>query len=249
MCIKICGITQPKQGRAIAQLGASALGFICVPQSPRYVTPIQIRLIVDALLPVSLEQLAGLEQPIERIGVFVDATLAEIQQIVRIGGLSGVQLHGSESIALCRQIRETLPDITVIKAFRVRNMATLEQALTYQTEVNALLLDAYHPHATHPGLYGGTGHTLDWNVLQQFRPACAWLLAGGLTPDNITQALDSVQPDGIDVSSGVEVTPGNKDLVKVTALLDQVRQHRPHFSSNAAFKLAQSAHSLYDSSL
>lgn len=255
MCIKICGITQPKQGRAIAQLGASALGFICVPQSPRYVTPIQIRLIVDALSPVRLEQPAGLEQsgvleqPIERIGVFVDATLAEIQQIVRIGGLSGVQLHGSESVASCRQIRETLPDITVIKAFRVRSTATLEQALTYQTEVNALLLDAYHPHATHPGLYGGTGHTLDWNALQQFRPACAWLLAGGLTPDNITQALDSVQPDGIDVSSGVEVTPGNKDLGKVTALLDQVRQHRPHFSSNAAFKLAQSAHSLCDSSL
>jgi phosphoribosylanthranilate isomerase len=220
MCTKICGITQLHQGQAIAQLGASALGFICVPQSPRYISPTQIRDIADGL--ASLE----LVQPVERIGVFVDAALEEIRQTVQLGNLSGVQLHGSESVEFCQQLRAALPRITLIKAFRVRNSTTLERALTYETEVDALLLDAYHPNATHPGLYGGTGQTLDWSALQQFRPACAWLLAGGLTPDNVMQALSVVQPDGIDISSGVEMAPGDKDLLKVTALLAQVRQHR-----------------------
>lgn len=220
MCIKICGITQPSQGQAIAQLGASALGFICVPQSPRYVLPTQIRAIVDGLSRLELPQ------PIERIGVFVDAAFEEIWQTVQLGNLSGVQLHGSESVEFCQQVRAALPHITLIKAFRVRNPATLEQALTYQTAVHALLLDAYHSNATHPGLYGGTGQTLDWNALQQFRPDCAWLLAGGLTPDNVMRALSLVQPDGIDVSSGVESAPGHKDLLKVTDLLAQVHQHR-----------------------
>ena len=180
MCIKICGITQPIQGQAIAQLGVSALGFICVPQSPRYISPTQIRVIVDGL------SMSKLPQPIERIGVFVDAPLAEIRQTVELGNLSGVQLHGSESIEFCQQIREALPHITLIKAFRVRNAATLEQALIYQNVVDALLLDAYHANATHPGLYGGTGQTLDWNALKQFSPACTWLLAGGLISDNVT---------------------------------------------------------------
>lgn len=220
MCIKICGITQPDQGLAIAQLGASALGFVCVPQSPRYISPIGIRVIVDQLLT------AGVAESVERIGVFVDPTLEEIRQTVQIGNLSGVQLHGSESIEFCQQLRAALPQITLIKAFRVRDSATLERALTYQNAVHALLLDAYHPSATHPGQYGGTGHTLDWTTLPQFRPTCAWLLAGGLTPDNVTQALSTVQPDGIDVSSGVETAPGNKDLGKVTALIAQVQPHR-----------------------
>lgn len=219
MCIKICGVTQPYQGLAIAQLGASALGFMCVPQSPRYISPTQIRAIVDQLFT------AGVSESVERIGVFVDAALEEIRQIVQLGNLSGVQLHGSESIEFCQRLRAALPQITLIKAFRVRDSATLERALAYQNEVHALLLDAYHPNATHPGMYGGTGHTLDWTTLQQFRPTCAWLLAGGLTPDNVRQALSTVQPDGIDVSSGVETAPGNKDLEKVTALLAQVHPH------------------------
>lgn len=219
MCIKICGITQPSQGQAIAQLGASALGFICVPQSPRYILPTQIRTIVDGLSSLALPQ------PIERIGVFVDAALEEIQQTVQLANLSGVQLHGNESLESCQQLRAALPHLTLIKAFRVCGSETLEQALTYQTTVDALLLDAYHPNATHPGLYGGTGCTLDWSTLEQFRPTCAWLLAGGLTPDNVTQALSLVQPDGIDVSSGVESAPGNKDLAKVAALLTQVYPH------------------------
>lgn len=215
--IKICGITQPDQGIAIAQLGVSALGFICVPQSPRYITPQQICAIVE-VLPICSDR-----PMIDRVGVFVDASIAEIQQIVEVGGLNGVQLHGSESPQFCQQLRQVMPQLTVIKAFRVRDAATLEQTISYQATVDALLLDAYCP-ASHPGQYGGTGHTLAWERLQQFRPNCPWFLAGGITPNNVHEAMRFVRPDGVDVSSGVESAPGQKDLQKVTALLTQIQQ-------------------------
>src|SRR6476646_1870617 len=113
MRVKICGITKLEQGRAIAELGASALGFICVAASPRYVAAEQIRQVVDQLPPHP--QTGRL---VDRIGVFANTTVAEISQVVAIAGLNGVQLHGAESPAFCAQIREALPDVEVIKALR-----------------------------------------------------------------------------------------------------------------------------------
>jgi phosphoribosylanthranilate isomerase len=222
MRIKICGITQPDQAEQIAQLGATALGFICVPQSPRYVELEQLQVMGRCLAGSALD----------RVGVFVDAPLRQIQQAVEQGNLNGIQLHGSESPQFCQQLRSVLPDVAVIKAFRVRNAATLEQTTAYQPLVDALLLDAYHPEAVHPGMYGGMGQPLAWNMLQAFRPSCAWFLAGGITPDNLSQALSWVQPDGIDVSSGVELAPGQKDIAKVAALLAHLRQRQAACNKN-----------------
>jgi phosphoribosylanthranilate isomerase len=217
MRVKICGVTKVEQGRAIADLGATALGFMCVPQSPRYVVPEQIEAIV-AQLPAHAET----GQQIDRVGVFVNAPLREIAQVVAIAKLNAVQLHGSESPQFCQELRAFLPGIEIIKALRIRDAATLEQAQMYQDWVDALLLDAYNPHAHHPGLFGGTGKTLDWANLQQFRVTCSWFLAGGITPDNVLSALSQVQPNGIDLSSGVELTPGDKDLQKVARLFEQL---------------------------
>jgi phosphoribosylanthranilate isomerase len=218
MRIKICGITQPHQAEAIVQLGVTTLGFICVPQSPRYLTPHQIAAIGESLL---------VQGAVDRVGVFVDASLTEIQATVATGHLNGVQLHGSESPQFCEQVRQVLPGITVIKAFRVRDPATLTQTVDYQPLVDALLLDAYYAGAAHPGQYGGTGHTVAWELLQHFRPTCPWFLAGGITPDNVLAVLQQVQPDGLDVSSGVETAPGHKDLKKVAALLQQLQPLKP----------------------
>ena len=204
--VKICGFTQPAQGRAIAHLGATALGFICVPQSPRYVTAEQIQAVVAQLPP-----------QVDRVGVFADATLTQIAEVVAIG-LSSVQLHGQESPQFCAELRSLLPDVEIIKALRVRSTKALEQAVDYERVVDTLLLDAYHPHLT-----GGTGQTLDWRSLQQFQPECPWFLAGGLSADNIVAALELVQPHGIDLSSGVERSPGDKDLAKVAQLFEQLR--------------------------
>lgn len=206
MRIKICGITKPEQGQKIAQLGATALGFICVERSPRYIEAQQIKAIIS-----------NLDSSIDTIGVFANAEIPEISQIVQKAGLSGVQLHGSESPQFCQQLKEQLPQIEIIKAFRIENSASLQETFSYTQYVDTLLLDAYHPQ-----MLGGTGKTLDWSDLQQFEPSLPWMLAGGLTPQNIKTALDTLQPDGIDLSSGVERSPGDKDLGKVTQLLQNL---------------------------
>ncbi len=210
MRVKICGITKPEQGKAIAQLGATALGFICVQASPRYVTPQQIRAVVEQL-----------RVQVDRIGVFADATIEEISQIVADTNLSAVQLHGNESSEFCEKLHQSLPGVEIVKALRVKTPECLDRAATYAKCVDTLLLDAYHPQ-----LLGGTGKTLDWVTLQQFRPNCPWLLAGGLTPDNVLDALRELQPSGIDLSSGVERSPGDKDLDKVAQLFEKIHSLR-----------------------
>ncbi|MEH2367624.1 phosphoribosylanthranilate isomerase [Nostoc sp.] len=207
MRVKICGITQPQQSIAIASLGATALGFICVLNSPRYVTTSQIRAAV-AELPAN----------IDTIGVFANASIPEISQIVADSGLTGVQLHGDESPDFCYQLRQALPNIEIIKALRIRSLEHLDTTADYTKFVDTLLLDAYHPQQL-----GGTGKTLDWTMLEQFSPSCPWLLAGGLTADNIVQALNQVNPSGVDLSSGVERTPGDKDLDKVALLFHSLK--------------------------
>ncbi|QIR38632.1 phosphoribosylanthranilate isomerase [Tolypothrix sp. PCC 7910] len=202
MRVKICGITQPQQSVAIASLGATALGFICVPTSPRYVNVQQI-----------LAAVAPLPHQIHKIGVFANASIQEISQTVFDSNLTGVQLHGNETPEFCYQLRQALPEIEIIKALRIRNHEHLQQVAEYTHYIDTLLLDAYHPQHL-----GGTGQTLDWTMLQQFNPSCPWFLAGGLTPDNILDALSLVKPNGIDLSSGVERKPGDKDLDLVAKL-------------------------------
>ncbi|NJR69307.1 MAG: phosphoribosylanthranilate isomerase [Synechococcales cyanobacterium CRU_2_2] len=233
--IKICGITQPEQAIAIANLRASsepdgdrpgwdhrvtALGFICVEASPRYIEPQAIGTIVEGLRThtVNFPQ---------RIGVFAQASLAQIQTTVEQGQLSGVQLHGDESPETCAQVRALLiqmgrPEIELIKAVRVRSPQDLDTAGRFASLVDTLLLDAYHPH-----ILGGTGHSLDWAMLDRFQPGCPWLLAGGLKPDNIEAALARVAPAGIDLSSGVERSPGDKDIQAVGRLLNNLLNNLP----------------------
>ena len=208
MYVKICGITKSDQAEAIAEMGVSALGFICVPNTPRYIDPAQIRIVTNAL-PAS----------VDRVGVFLDASMAEICQVVRSTGLNCVQLHGGESPEFCHAFKSAIPKIKLIKALRIRSQESLKQVDNYCAGVDAVLLDAYDPK-----LAGGTGKTINWEMLKDFRPNCPWWLAGGLSPENVAIALQHLQPDGIDVSSGVEIAPGNKDLDRVRQLLEAVRQ-------------------------
>lgn len=208
MRVKICGITQPGQGRAIAKLGATDLGFICVPSSPRYVTPSQIQAVVRQLPPAT-----------GKIGVFAGAVPKEICRAVEIAQLTGVQLHGGEPPEFCQELRQLLPTVELIKAFRLKNAQSLAELAAYYSAIDTLLLDAYHPQQL-----GGTGKTLNWQALQQFSPPLPWLLAGGLAPDNVLEALSYLHPSGIDLSSGVERSPGDKDLLKVARLFQQLSQ-------------------------
>ncbi|MGB3136201.1 MAG: phosphoribosylanthranilate isomerase [Nodosilinea sp.] len=210
MWVKICGITQAEQAIAIARRGATHLGFICVTQSPRYVDPAALATITQAL--------DAAQTVVKTVGVFANAPLAEVCSVARQASLSHVQLHGQESLEQCQQLRAELPGVSIIKAVCVRACKDLVQAKTYVPHVDALILDAYHPQHL-----GGTGLTLDWNALVSFTPACPWLLAGGLTPKNVRTALSTLQPDGIDLSSGVEQHPGVKDLGLVQRLFEQLQ--------------------------
>jgi phosphoribosylanthranilate isomerase len=206
MRVKICGITKLEQGKAIAALGATALGFICVPQSPRYVTP-----------SVLTEIVSQLRKKVDCIGVFVNTPLEIFTDVASQARLTGVQLHGDETPQFCQQLRRELPGIEIIKALRVKTEQALRAAQAYYDCVDTLLLDAYHPQ-----LFGGTGHTINWKMLKNFQPPLPWLLAGGLNPDNILEALSQLKPNGIDISSGVEIAPGNKDLNKVNQLFEKL---------------------------
>ena len=206
MRVKICGITDSYQGQKIAELGATALGFICVSASERYVEPAQIQIIISKI-----------PSKVDKIGVFANSHPEEIATIAEKVGLTGVQLHSNESPAFCKQLRQLLPKTEIIKALRIKNPECLTQEVNYLDYVDTLLLDAYHPQ-----MLGGTGHTLNWKHLREFQPHLPWFLAGGLNPDNILRALAQAKPDGIDLSSGVERSPGDKDLHKVATLLTQL---------------------------
>ena len=212
MYIKICGLTKLDQAQAIAQMGVNAIGFVCVPASPRYISASAIGQITANLI-ASKSEISDLDL-LDLIGVFVNASINEICEIVEIAGLNAVQLHGDESPDFCIELRSQLAEINtkikLIKAFRVKNQAGLVQAQLFSEVVDALLLDAYDPK-----MAGGTGKILDWQMLRDFAPNCDWWLAGGLSPENVAQAIALVSPNGLDVSSGVERSAGDKDLDKV----------------------------------
>lgn len=206
MRVKICGITNVSQALAIANLGVDSLGFICVASSPRYVSIAQIKQIVKAI-----------NTKINTIGVFVNSDTKEIQKVVLETGLTGVQLHGEETPQFCQNLRKLLAKVEIIKAIRVKNEQSLSDLEIYFDCVDTLLLDAYDTK-----MHGGTGKTVNWDILENFKPPIPWLLAGGLTPENINHAIEQVNPNGIDLSSGVEMSPGNKDLTKVTQLFSNL---------------------------
>jgi phosphoribosylanthranilate isomerase len=186
--VKVCGITRPEDARLAVVLGAAAIGFNFWRLSPRYVEPARA-LRIGALLPPQ----------ITRIGVFVDADLPQILRIARDASLSAVQLHGEEPPSLAR----SLP-LPVVRAFRRRGSEHAPELLRYPCA--AVLLDAHVP-----GAHGGTGQRSDWRLAVRVARLRRLVLAGGLNPENLVEALVAVKPYGVDLNSGVEQAPGKKD--------------------------------------
>jgi len=207
MRIKICGIKDLQQAISIERLGIETMGFICVKNSPRYIKPSEIKDIVKVLSTST-----------RKIGVFVNEDLSTIIEIIRQTGFTGIQLHGDETPNHCQKLRQLLPNVEIIKAFRYQNPDSLTVLGDYLPVIDTILLDAFQV-----GVYGGTGKTLNWLQLADFQPSRPWLLAGGLNPDNVVEALKVVKCDGIDLSSGVEISAGNKDLSKIQLLLNNLK--------------------------
>lgn len=204
MRIKICGNTSLDDARAAAEMGAWAIGLIHHPESPRYVRP-----------EVAAEIGAALKRRCEVAGVFVEATLDEIARAAADEQLTIVQLHGDQGPRFCREVARRT-GAKVIRAFRVRSGADIRGAEAYRTDFH--LFDAYRPRTP-----GGTGESFDWELLAGRRSQIPALLAGGLTPENVGEAILAAKPWGVDVVSGVEAEPGRKDERKLAAFFEAVR--------------------------
>ncbi len=203
--IKICGIKREDDALAAVHAGVDALGFVFVPGTPRFVEPAAARRIIDRLPPF-----------VARVGLFVDADAETIAATLAATGIDTVQLHGEETPEFAEQWRGRAK---VMKAFRMRGPETLESMEPYRHAVDAWLLDAHVP-----GVSGGTGARFDWDLAVE--ASCRGVpivLAGGLRPDNVAEAVARVRPYAVDVSSGVESSPGRKDASKVRALVKAVR--------------------------
>lgn len=199
--VKICGITNLEDALCAVNAGADALGFVFYKGSPRYITPEKAGETTSALPPF-----------VTTVGLFVNASSEIIQQTMQTAGLGVVQLHGDETPEDC-----CLHPYPVIKAVRVRNADSLKGIGSYH--VSALLLDAWNDQH-----YGGTGESFDWQLTKKLTGGRPLILAGGLSPENVAEAIRVVHPYAVDVSSGVEKSPGNKDHDKVRQFIQQVKQ-------------------------
>ncbi|MCL4171460.1 UNVERIFIED_CONTAM: hypothetical protein GTU68_022568 [Idotea baltica] len=194
---KICGITRVEDALAAVSYGADAIGLVFYAPSPRYVTISQAAAIVDAIPPF-----------VSVVALFVNATKDEIGEVISQVSVDVLQFHGDEAETECVQY-----GLPYLKAIRVKQDTNLIQyAKTYQS-AKALLLDTYSEHAV-----GGTGQVFDWSLIPK-NLSMPVILAGGLTPENVSEAVKQVHPYAVDVSGGVEASKGIKDSVKVAAFM------------------------------
>ena len=202
--IKICGITNPIDALQAVDAGADALGFVFYKKSPRHVSPNVVKSIVSNLPPFVLP-----------VGVFVNEETKVVRDIMDECGLALAQIHGDETADYCESLGRP-----VIRGIRLRDRNTFLAMAEYKgrARVRGFVLDAFSDAA-----YGGTGKTADWNLAEEAAQSFSFLLAGGLTPDNVQEAIQKVQPYGVDVSSGVEASPGKKDPAKVQAFIQAVK--------------------------
>ena len=204
--VKICGITNLEDAMAAIDAGADALGFNFYKPSPRYISPEAAGSIVNQLPPRVLS-----------VAVFVNETHSNIRDITTTSRIETLQLHGDESPEFCNELNE----YDIIKAFRVGNEFRPEQTLEF--DVKSVMLDT-----SHPRLRGGTGDVFDWAIAAPVSGMVRELfLAGGLSPENVANAIDQVRPFAVDACSSLERVPGRKDQLRVAEFVAAVRNVKP----------------------
>lgn len=201
--VKICGITRKEDLHAACNAGADALGFVFYAKSPRNLDIAQAATLIRALPPF-----------VQSVGLFVDAEPGFVRKVLDASPLDLLQFHGDETPEYCNQFNRPY-----LKAVRVREGVDLLKYASEFVDARALLLDAYVP-----GVPGGTGERFDWTLIPPGLPKPI-VLSGGLSPENVAEAVRTVRPWAVDVSSGVEAAPGIKDAAKVTAFIEQANSN------------------------
>lgn len=202
--IKICGITQHSDALAACELGADAIGLVFYPPSPRSVSVDQIKSIVR-----------GLPAQVTVVALFVDPSEEEVNEVIATGMIDLLQFHGQETPAYCQSF-----GLPTMKAFRVGKDRDLQKSIGLYPDSELILLDAYEK-----GAPGGTGKMFDWDVAIKTAETkdLKLVLAGGLNPDNVQEAVIRVEPFGVDVSTGVESSPGKKDIALIKKFIEGVK--------------------------
>jgi phosphoribosylanthranilate isomerase len=202
--VKICGVTRLGDAQLAVELGAWAIGLNHWEHSPRRIDPAPAAEIGQAM-----------KRRCEVTGVFVNPSLDEVAEAVENEALTIVQLHGDEGPSFCAEVRRRT-GAKVIKAVRVRSAADVQAAEAFRTDFH--MFDAYRE-----GTPGGTGESFDWELAAERRSKVPPILAGGLRPENVAEAISIVRPYAVDVASGVESAPGIKDPARLEALIEAVR--------------------------
>ncbi|MCK4648780.1 phosphoribosylanthranilate isomerase [bacterium] len=217
--IKICGVTNIEDALKVVELGADALGFVFYEKSPRKITKEKAKEIIDKIQDtrykiqtITNNQDTITKQRVVKVGLFVDELEEKVNEIASCCNFDILQFHGDETPDYCKKFPQK-----IIKAFRIKDKESLANIPKY--EVDYYLLDAYSEE-----LPGGTGRTFNWDLAKEAKEfGKPIILSGGLNPENIIEALKKVLPFGVDVSSGVEASPGKKDHRKLKEFITKVR--------------------------
>ena len=208
--VKICGITSEEQALQIAKLGAHAIGIISVEDSPRYISAE-----IKKNIFTTLERLYP---KIERVSVVKNCPIdLIIKNFLGNPSETIIQLHGDEDIDYCKKLREKVPNIGIWKAFRIKTKKDLDTIKPFEDFVDAILLDSWNKET-----YGGSGEKIKSIYLKNLQFSKPWWLAGGISIEWLDEILNYIKPDGLDISSSIEVNPGYKDLEKTADLIERL---------------------------
>ena len=210
--VKICGITSLEQAIKVCELGADAIGIICAEESPRYISPENKQEI--------FKNLKDLYPNIERVSVVKNSSIDSIiKNFLGQPNETVIQLHGDEDINYCRRLKQKIPNIGLWKAFRIKNKEDLDKIKPYENFINAILLDSWSNET-----YGGSGKRIEQKYLEDISFSKPWWIAGGVSTEWIEEILNEIKPNGIDISSSVEITPGIKNIEKTKQIIKAIKK-------------------------
>ena len=211
--VKICGLTSEEQALQVAKLGAHAIGIISVEESPRYVSA--------EIKKKIFKTLESFYPKIHRVSVVQNSPVdLIIKNFLGNPSETIIQLHGDEDIDYCKKIREKIPNIGLWKAFRIKTEKDLDKIQPFENFVDAILLDSWNEKT-----YGGSGEKINSNYLKNLQFSKPWWLAGGISIKWIDEILNEIKPDGLDISSSIEISPGFKDLKKTKEIINFLKTY------------------------